>query len=321
MAARKYKYNPLTCQYDPIYPSGKLFLKRTVRYLIVGLSCAIPAVLWYNQSFSPLREQQLIKQNQKLIASWDKLIAEIDGSYNELELLVNKDDHYYRTLLDLEPLSNSIREAGVGGHERNPYDINEFTFIKTNYDHLAKLKNQVEVARQSFDKLREATDIKNIMLSSRPAIMPVSNKQLRTLHLTFGQRMHPIFNVYMDHKGLDFSASFGTPVYATGDGRVSTSHFSSSYGNVIYIDHGFKYETRYAHLQKFNVVPGNYVKRGDLIGYVGNTGISAAPHLHYEVFYKGNAVNPIHFFQRDLSTSEYQKIIKTNPKSAEPAAR
>jgi murein DD-endopeptidase MepM/ murein hydrolase activator NlpD len=119
----------------------------------------------------------------------------------------------------------------------------------------------------------------------------------------------------MDHKGLDFTAPKGSPVYATGDGRVSMAYFSGSYGNVIYIDHGFDYETRYAHLYKFNVRPGQFVKRGELIGYVGNTGISVSPHLHYEVFYKGQAVNPIHFFQRDLSNQEYLKLIQTAGKS------
>lgn len=153
------------------------------------------------------------------------------------------------------------------------------------------------------------------MWASRPAIQPVDNRELTRLHTTFGLRMHPIFNVLMDHKGLDFTAPKGAPVYATGDGRVSMAYFSGSYGNVIFIDHGFDYETRYAHLYKFNVTPGQFVKRGQLIGYVGNTGISVSPHLHYEVFYKGQAVNPIYFFQRDLSNLEYRKLIQTAGKS------
>lgn len=311
MAKQKFRYNQDTCQFEPILPSGKRFFKRFMVYIIAGIITALPAVYLYHQTFSSLLEQQLLKKHDHLTKQWDGLTSEIEAAYNDLETLAKKDDQYYRTLLDLKPLPTTVREAGIGGAERFVIPPEEIDLVKSNYEHLEKLKNQVEVAKQSFNQLRKATTLKNSKLASRPAIQPISNKHLRTLHLTFGQRMHPIFNVYTDHKGLDFSAGFGTPVYATGDGRVSMSYYSSSYGNVVYVDHGFNYETRYAHLQKFNVQAGNYVKRGDIIGYVGNTGISAAPHLHYEVFYKGNAVNPIYFFQRDLSLSEYQKIIQS----------
>jgi murein DD-endopeptidase MepM/ murein hydrolase activator NlpD len=121
--------------------------------------------------------------------------------------------------------------------------------------------------------------------------------------------MHPILGYVRSHKGLDFSAPRGTLVYATGDGKVTMSYYSLSYGNVIYIDHGFDYETRYAHLNGFNVSAGQTVKRGEVIGFVGNTGISASPHLHYEVLYKGDQINPINFFQRDLNNKEYEKLI------------
>lgn len=307
--AQTYSYNRTTCQFEPIYPSGKRFLKRALVYCILGLMVSLPAAYLYTEKFDSFQEQRLILKNQNLTNKWTKINSEIDIAYSKLEVLEKKDDHFYRTLLDMQPLSASIREAGTGGSVRV---LPGFSLIKINYELLEKLKHQVDIAQQSFDQLNKVTDTRNKMLSSRPAIQPINNKQLRTLHLTFGLRVHPIFNRLTDHKGLDFSAAFGTPVYATGDGRVSMAYHSDSYGNVIYVDHGFNYETRYAHLQKFNVQPGNFVKRGDLIGYVGNTGVSAAPHLHYEVFFKGSAVNPIHFFQRDLSTAEYQKIIKTN---------
>jgi murein DD-endopeptidase MepM/ murein hydrolase activator NlpD len=120
----------------------------------------------------------------------------------------------------------------------------------------------------------------------------------------------------MEHKGLDFSAAHGTPVYATGDGEVKLAYFSSTYGNVIYLDHGYNYETRYAHLSNYAVKPGDKVKRGQIIGYVGDTGTSVGPHLHYEVLYGGQHVNPINFFQRDLSNEEYQKLIDAGSKNS-----
>jgi murein DD-endopeptidase MepM/ murein hydrolase activator NlpD len=307
MARQQYRYNPSTFEYELILPSAKLFAKRLAFFVILGLLAALPAAHWYIQKYNSLQEQHLIQVNDHLTQKWNKLDYEITRAYSELDNLAKKDDHYYRTLLDLAPLDNSIRAAGVGGTERGLMDANSYQIINTNHDRLEKLKKQIEVARQSFEQLKETTDIKNTMLASRPAIQPINKKQLRKLHLTFGMRMHPIFNVMMDHKGLDITAAFGTPVYATADGRISMAYFSQSYGNVVFIDHGFNYETRYAHLQKFKVKPGNYVKRGEVIGYVGNSGVSTAPHLHYEVFHKGTAVNPVYFFQRDLKQEEYQK--------------
>ena len=148
------------------------------------------------------------------------------------------------------------------------------------------------------------------MWSSRPAIPPISNTQLNQLHMTYGMRLHPIFKVYKEHNGLDFSAPKGTPVYATGDGVVTRANTSSSYGRVIYLNHGHGYETRYAHLSKFAVRPGDRIKRGHIIGYVGSTGTSLSAHLHYEVLFNERHLNPINFFQRDLSNKEYERLIE-----------
>ena len=157
-----------------------------------------------------------------------------------------------------------------------------------------------------------------MMWAARPAIQPVSNKTLTHLHSTFGERLHPLLGYVRDHKGLDFTADTGTPVYATGDGVIKTAYFSGSFGNVIFIDHSFGYETRYAHLSRFNVTRGQRIKRGDIIGFVGSTGLSGGPHLHYEVLYKGLQINPINFFQRDLSNKEYEKLVEEGSKYREP---
>jgi len=184
------------------------------------------------------------------------------------------------------------------------------------YVSLEKLKHQLEVEVQSYEEIEDILNDKLVAWVTRPAIQPVSNTELERLHLTYGLRLHPIFNVMKDHKGLDFAAPTGTPVYATGDGKISMSYFSESYGNVIYIDHGHDFETRYAHLSQFAVKPGENVKRGQIIGYVGNTGNSVSSHLHYEVLISGHHVNPINFFQRDLNNKEYQKLIETGSKNS-----
>lgn len=316
MAAPHFTYNPHTCQYEPVYLTGKRLLKKSAVFLTVALIIASAAFSWYMNRFSPIEEQLQRKRNKALLAQWQALNNQVARRQKTLIALAEQDDHTYRVILDLPALSAGQRLAGAGGAEKNyPEEVRKYPLVLESYKQLDRLKHQAEVEQQSFNQLSETATIKNTMWASRPAIQPVDNRELTRLHTTFGLRMHPIFNVLMDHKGLDFTAPKGAPVYATGDGRVSMAYFSGSYGNVIFIDHGFDYETRYAHLYKFNVTPGQFVKRGQLIGYVGNTGISVSPHLHYEVFYKGQAVNPIYFFQRDLSNLEYRKLIQTAGKS------
>ncbi|HRG79530.1 MAG TPA: M23 family metallopeptidase, partial [Cyclobacteriaceae bacterium] len=174
---------------------------------------------------------------------------------------------------------------------------------------------RLDIEEQSLQQLMNELTRKEKMWASRPAIQPVSNKDLTHLHTIFGLRMHPLLGYSRPHNGLDFTAPVGSPIYATGDGRVSAAQHSVSYGNVVYIDHGYQFETRYAHMTQYIVRQGEHVKRGQVIGYVGNTGLSVAAHLHYEVLYKNNPINPINFFQRDLNNKEYEKLIEVGSKA------
>jgi murein DD-endopeptidase MepM/ murein hydrolase activator NlpD len=159
---------------------------------------------------------------------------------------------------------------------------------------------------------------KEDMLRSVPAIMPISNRDLTRTATGFGMRMHPIYKIVMPHNGMDFTAPIGTDVYATGDGTITVVQLSQrGYGNHIVIDHGFGYTTLYAHLNNFNVRRGQKVKRGEVIGYVGNTGTSVAPHLHYEVRLNGNLVNPVNYFFEDLNANEYERIIEIASKTGQ----
>jgi murein DD-endopeptidase MepM/ murein hydrolase activator NlpD len=260
----------------------------------------------------------LEQQNQTLKVEWDNLHHRVEKAGQELAQFIDKDDNNYRVILDSNPLSPSIREAGVGGSEKiNLKLVKDFPAILDEYTTIEKLKHQVEVEIQSYQELEKMLDEKISMWASRPAIQPINNVQLDRLHLSFGLRMHPIFHVMMDHKGLDFTAEEGTPIYATGDGKIAQSYYSSSYGKVLFLNHGFGYETRYAHLSEFAVSSGERVKRGQIIGYVGNTGNSVSDHLHYEVLFNGNHVNPINFFQRDLKNQEYEKLIEEAGKNTE----
>jgi murein DD-endopeptidase MepM/ murein hydrolase activator NlpD len=208
-------------------------------------------------------------------------------------------------------LSSEIREGGTGGHETfDRYALQSIPQLVESYDAIDKIKGRLEVEVQSFEDLQNLLNERISMWASRPAIQPINNTQLNQLYMSYGARFHPIFKIMKEHHGLDFSAPKGTPVYATGDGRVARANTSGSYGKVIYINHGHDYETRYAHLSRFAVSPGSYVKRGQVIGYVGSTGTSLSSHLHYEILYRDRNVNPINFFQRDLSNKEYEKLIE-----------
>lgn len=279
-------------------------------FFSLSFVCALALFFWYTNRFAPIEEQYLMDDNYTLRAEWKSLEERIAASNNNLEELINQDDHNYRVILDLQPLSAEERSAGTGGAKPRYFDeVYEYDLIADTYKRFEKLKHQLDVEQQSYEELNKTADRKLAMWASRPAIQPIDNKDLTRLHTIFGLRFHPLLGYVRPHNGLDFTAPHGTPVYATGDGRVDNSYTSSSYGNVVYLNHGFGFETRYAHLSKYIVQPGDKVKRGQIIGYVGNTGTSVSDHLHYEVLYNNVHINPINFFQRDLSNQEYEKLI------------
>jgi murein DD-endopeptidase MepM/ murein hydrolase activator NlpD len=262
---------------------------------------------------------RLARKNVLLKTQWHVLEDQIAENNEHLHTLIEKDDHNYRVILDSHPLMPEIREAGIGGSEKFDNQILKlYPELLNGYQNVENLKHELDVAVQSFQELNKMVSERMEMWASRPAIQPISNKQLDKLHLTYGSRFHPILNIVREHKGLDFTASKGTPVYATGDGKILMAYFSDSYGNVIYLNHGYDYETRYAHLSAFAVKPGEEVKRGQVIGYVGNSGTSVSSHLHYEVLYKGQHANPINFFQRDLNNKEYEKLIEIGSQQDRP---
>ena len=255
-----------------------------------------------------MKEQWFIQRNAVLQAEWSALDNSIDIYRDDLDKLVEKEDNVYRVILDSEPLSDEERQAGTGGSNGSP-EV-PYGYIQSTLEKMDRFNRQLSIEQQSLGEIMEVLNNKLKMWHSRPAIQPISNGQLDHLYTTFGIRFHPIHNLYREHKGLDFVAPSGTNVFATGDGSVYRTYRSVTYGNVVFINHGYGYQTRYAHLSEISVEQGQDVKRGQVIGHVGSTGLSVASHLHYEVLYHGDQVNPINFFQRDLSNEEYQKLIE-----------
>jgi len=315
MAKVQYTYNTQTCKYEPIVISPKVAGRRLLIFMGISFAMGLAGLAYFNYKFPYIDETLQTAKNESLRSEWKVLYKQLERTSTQLSTLEHNDDNNYRVILDLEPLDQAQREAGVGGREKESETI-PYSLIRTAYQQSEKIKNRLEIEAQSLQQLMDELTKKEKMWASRPAIQPVSNKDLVHLHTIFGLRMHPLLGYVRPHNGLDFTAPAGSPVYATGDGRVSNAQHSTSYGNVVYIDHGYQFETRYAHMTNYIVGVGQLVKRGQVIGYVGNTGLSVSAHLHYEVLYKNDAINPVNFFQRDLNNKEYEKLIEVGSQSA-----
>jgi murein DD-endopeptidase MepM/ murein hydrolase activator NlpD len=236
----------------------------------------------------------------------------LDHIEKVLKGLQDRDDNIYRVIFEAEPIPSSIREAGFGG--ANKYKALEFfenaILMKSTAERLDKLSKQMYIQSKSYDDINSMIKSKSEMLSSIPAIQPIKNKGLNQIASGFGYRIHPIYKTTRLHTGIDFTASIGTDIYCTGDGIVTDLDYGSGYGHNVIIDHGFGYKTIYAHMSKIHVKKGQRVKRGDVLGEVGNSGLSTAPHLHYEVLKSGQKVDPIHYFYSDLTPEEYTTVIE-----------
>lgn len=320
MAKIRYYYNTETCKYEPIKATGKAVFLNILGFLSVSLIIALGLIYLYRANFTSFKESRLLSKNHDLKVEWNILNEKLQNAYTSINELEFKDDKIYRVILDTEPIPATVREGGVGGHDKYEglMSLEENQMIIDAYKSIDDLKKKLYIQSKSYDQLSNLLTEKEKMWASRPAIQPINNKELTRLHTTFGPRWHPILKKMHAHEGLDFTAPTGTPVYATGDGIITASYHSSSYGNVIFINHGYGYQTRYAHLVKYIVKRGESVKRGQIIGYVGNTGRSEAPHLHYEVLYNYKPVNPINFFQRDLDNEEYERLIKISERETIP---
>lgn len=320
MSKVKFYYDTEKCRYEPIITSRRSILLNVLLFLNVALVLASGMTYYYQKNFKSVRESSLLEKNSKIKLEWELLKNKLETLQQHAENLTYNDDHIYRVILDAEPIPSTIRQGGAGGH--NKYEnvisaglVNEDLIIGA-YETIDQLKKRLYIQTKSYDELNEMLKEKERMWASRPAIQPINNLELIRISSGFNpSRFHPILKQVHPHKGIDFTASTGTPVYATGDGIVTSAYYSGSYGNVIFLNHGYGYQSRYAHLNTFNIKVGQHVKRGEIIGYVGNTGRSQAPHLHYEVIYKHNHIDPINYFQRDLSNEEYEKLIELSQES------
>jgi murein DD-endopeptidase MepM/ murein hydrolase activator NlpD len=318
MAKTKYKFNPDSLSYDRIVTSFKSKLIKFLTYFMASIAVSVLYYAFLSNFFSSPKEKKLMNENAQLRLEYEVLNRNMDNVNTQLSGLQQKDDNIYRTIFEADPIPSTQREAGFGGSNRYS-DLEGFEFsnlmIKT-AEKLDKISTKIKVQGKSYDEVIKLAKRKEEMLASIPAIQPISNKDLTNAASGWGWRIHPVYKIKKFHEGIDFSAPTGSDIYATGDGVIEELEVSyRGYGWKIVINHGFGYHTLYGHCSGFNVVKGQKVKRGDVIGYVGCTGLSTAPHVHYEVKKGNEKVNPINYFFNDLSAEEYEKLIELSTNS------
>lgn len=306
-----YTYNAATDNFERYYPS----LRDRLR---VGARIALYSVIIGASLFSAVyfgladhSEQELREENFRLRSQYNVLERRVQSSMRVLDKIRNRDDNFYRVMMQMDPMSVSRRYAGFD-YEKNYASLrglSDAALIDRLTSEVDLLDRQLYSQSQSFDLLREAAQRDDDRINHIPGILPLKNSAF-TLSAGFGIRRDPVSNQQTVHNGLDLAAPVGTPVFATADGTVSSASREGGYGNSVIVSHGYNYVTAYAHLNSIEVEEGQHVKRGDIIGTVGSSGKSYTPHLHYEVRYKGTPENPVNYCCMDLSPQEYVDMLQ-----------
>lgn len=308
-----YKYNDKTKTYDRVYPSMRsrllTYLRNLLLFLLIGMAGYFVTVLILG---SPESAEDLRTENARLQSQYDVLTQRIDEAMEVMEDIRQRDDNLYRVMFMAEPVSDALRNATYSGTNRYEDfdDLSNAELVIATTQKMDILSRQLYMQSKSFDEVVEFYKNHEDMLRHLPAIQPVSNKDLKRTASGYGYRIHPIYQTRIFHDGMDFSCDIGTPVYATADGVVKNAKWESGYGYTVTIDHGYGYETRYAHLKSFNTKRGQKVVRGETIALSGNSGRSTGPHVHYEVLQRGRPVNPANYYFMDLDADQYDEMIR-----------
>jgi murein DD-endopeptidase MepM/ murein hydrolase activator NlpD len=315
MSKVKYYYDPDTLSYRKIEPK-KSRRYRNITFFVLGsfLFGLISLVLLLNTNLintpRELSLQREVKNYELQFELMDKKMEQIEEVLANIE---DRDNNIYRLYFEANPIPEEQRRAGFGGINRykSLEGFNNSEMVIETAKRLDIIKKQMAIQSKSLDEITKLAKEKENLLVAIPAIQPINNEDLTRMASGFGWRSDPFTKARKKHWGMDFTAPKGTPIYASGDGKVSRAdNRASGFGKHIRIDHGYGYLSLYAHLSKYNVKRGQKVKRGDLIGFVGNTGRSEAPHLHYEVWKDKDRINPINFYYGSLSPEEFENMLK-----------
>ena len=309
---KKYKINPDTLVLEQVEHGLRYWLRQTGIYIFGGIVLGVIFLYLFLVFFPSPREKQLLREKEALEAQLTHLHQQVDQMQIVMTDLQQRDDNLYRVLFGAEPIPMSIRQ---GTQRKIAYyeELANMTNSQLSADLALKvdvLEKEMYVQAKSYDDILEMAKNQEIRMENIPAIQPVMNKDLKRVASGYGMRIDPVYHVRKFHQGMDFTAPTGTEVFATGNARVAFAGWKQGYGNTVILDHGFGYQTLYAHLYKSLVRKGQKVRRYDVIALVGNTGKSTGPHLHYEVRLNDRPVDPRNYYFYDLSPEEYDQMIQ-----------
>ena len=311
MRKKLYLYNPETDNFERFYPSIRDRMRTLSAIFILGLVIAVGIYFLIFYIFETPTVENLSAENQQLKQQYSMLDRRLNASMKMMGEIQDRDSNFYRVLLQMDPQRLSEANSQVLKLAASPEmrNINDFNLVNQLSQKIDTLDRQLLMQAMSFNTIRDVVLNHQGKLDHIPSVLPINIKDY-TMSSGYGIRIDPVYKSHKFHGGLDFAAKMGTQVFATADGKISYADKKSGYGNLIEIDHGYNYVTRYAHLSKILIPSGKTVKRGELIGLVGSTGKSTGPHLHYEVLFKGQPQNPVNYYFMDLTPEEYDEMIE-----------
>ncbi len=308
----KYFYNTHTLRYEKLVTPLRVKLLRFFGLISALIVSSAIVIYLYNRFIPKPTELEANRKFENLKDNYRLLNSKVQSLQDQLSTLEKRDNEVYRSIFEQNPLPDSARAKLVEKQKElvKVAVIGEDVFGNNIAAQLNNLDARITYQTTSYNGIENLIKNQGAKLASIPAIQPISNKQLTRIASGFGMRIHPIYGIAKMHNGLDFTAPQGTPIYATGDGQITTAGMGTGTGNHVIINHGYGYETEYMHMVKIKARQGQRVKRGEIIGWVGNTGASTGPHCHYEVHVNGNPVDPVYFFYNDLNAEEFDRLLK-----------
>ena len=311
-----YRYNKITDTFERVYPSRWRKIWSLTSYTVeVALVVIVAAIALYYWVELP-KEEMLREENRRLKTQLEAVNLRLDESMKVMDAIAERDNNFYRVMMQAPPLSAQQRYGGISAPETSSA-MNDADLVTNVSEKVDMLDRLLYAQIQSFDSLRVMASQQTDRLKHIPSVQPIAQKDMTQLASGYGVRVDPVYGVTRFHEGMDFAAKTGTRVNATGDGVVVKADWNSGYGNLVEIDHGYGYTTRYAHLSQINVRQGQPVSRGDKVGEVGSTGKSTGSHLHYEVRIHGVAQPPYKYYFEDLTPEQYVAMIAANDAAAQ----
>jgi len=309
----KYYYNTHTLRFEKLKTPLRVRLLQVFGFIAASIVTGLVIIFIAFKYIDSPKEKLLRQENDDMHESYSLLRERVNQLEMQMDELENRDNSVYRSIFESEPIPDSarVKDMEAKNEVKLVQRMGETELVKSMTSQLNNLSLRLAYQDQSYVSIADMVKNKAKLLNAIPSIQPVSNKNLNRIASGFGYRIDPVYKDRRPHQGLDFTAPQGTPIYATADGTVKEVGFTTSgFGNRVLINHGYGYETLYGHMYRFKARVGQQVKRGEVIGYVGNTGKSTGPHCHYEVHRGGRPVDPIYYFYNDLTPAQFDRILK-----------